>query len=67
MLSNRHRVQDKGSTLRERRARRDRARALWSLLPASWLSFRTCCSSSCVCGISVPIIQRRQRSFPRCR
>ena len=54
-------------TFRERRALRALARAAASSSPASWLSLRTCCSSSRVCGMSVPIIQRRQRILPRCR
>ena len=56
-----------GCTLRARRALRALARHSASASPASWLSLRTCCSSSRVCGMSVPIIQRRQRIFPRCR
>ena len=54
-------------TFSARRALRALARASVSSAPASWLSLRTCCRSSRVWGMSVPIIQRRQRSLPRCR
>lgn len=55
-----------GHTLRRRLQRRTRARAAGSSVE-SWLSWRTCVSSSRVRGIIAPTIHRRHRSFPRCR
>ena len=57
---------EEGETLSKRLALRTRARAPGSSM-ASWLSWRTCISSSRVRGIMAPTIQRRQRSLPRCR